>query len=157
MSSPRGPSSRSRTRCHGSKRYSPDYLHLKYDFIYINEDTVHITIKYNRNLTTAETYFTQSQRKLTVNFYFLKDSLFFITTSEICLTKPKLTCDSRYFISENKVTQQDHSSSKAISLGIIRSLKDLQEEHLCPDRFNYDFLEKYIWILHDRIKEKFPG
>lgn len=137
-------------------RYSQEYLHLDYDFFYIKEDTIHITVKHNRKLTTTETYFKLSQRMLTVDFYYLKDSLFFITTSETCPTKPKLTCDSRYFIKENKIAQQDHSSSKAISLGVLRSLKEIQEEHFCPDRFDYDFLEKYIWRLLKTIKEKYP-
>lgn len=137
-------------------RYSHDYLNPDYDFTYLNDDSANITIKYNKNLTVTETYFKLKERKLIVNFYFEKDSLFFITTSEICPTKAELTCDSRYFIVANKVVQQDHSSIKAISLGIPTSIKELQEAHTCPERFSYAFLEKYIWIVFSKIKGKFP-
>lgn len=136
-------------------QYSTEYLNLNYDSIYLSEDSTHITFKYNRKLITTETYFKINEKKLTVNYYFIRDSLFFITTSEICPTKPELTLDSRYFIYENKIAQQDHSSRRPVSLGIVRSLKDLKEEHFCPDSFSYDFLEKYIWILLRKIREKY--
>ena len=128
-------------------KYSPEYSILNYDSIYLSEDTIEIVIKYNRNKIVTETLFKINQRKLSVNYYFVQDSLFFITTSENCPTKPELTCYSRYFIDGNKIAQQDQSSSKAISLGIVWTPKDLQEGLFCPDRFNNAFLVKYIWIL----------
>ena len=136
--------------------YSPDYLNLKYDSLDTKIDSAEVKIKHNPNVTIADNYFIQSKRLLIIKFYFKEGSLFFITTSETCPSKPNLTCETRYYIVANKIIQQDHLSSKVISLGIPLSLKEIQEQHYCPDRFDYDFLENYVWILFQKIKENFP-
>lgn len=136
--------------------YSPDYLNIKYDSLNTKIDSVEVKIRHNPNLVIADNYFIQSKRSLIIKFYFKESSLFFITTSETCPSKQNLTCESRYYIVANKIIQQDHFSTKVISLGIPLSLKEIQEEHYCPNRFEYDFLEKYIWILFKKIKANYP-
>jgi hypothetical protein len=134
---------------------SPGYQNLNYEYFETKIDSVKVSINYNPNLASVQNYFMQSGRSLSINFYFKKGSLFFITTSQECPAKPDLLYVSRYYIVENKISQEEHSSSRPIALGIPLSKKDLQERHYCPNIFHYDFLEKYILILLAKLNK--PG
>lgn len=132
--------------------YSPSYINLKFDPYKISVDTIRVEVKYNPSLIISESYFIESKRSVLIKYFFEDEQLRFITTSEVCPTKPKLTCFSNYYITKDTVNQKEHSSSREISLGVIRTMEEIQEDHFCPQRFEYGFLEKYIWILLKRIK-----
>ena len=131
--------------------HSSEYINLAYDSSSLKLDSIFVKYKYNHKEIVAVNTFRRSKRLLTVNYYFKDSSLFYIITSEKCLTKPELTCNSEYYVVNNKIEQAEYSSVTKFSHGIL-SIQDLYRKHDCPSRFEYTFLEKYIWLLLYKVK-----
>jgi hypothetical protein len=131
--------------------YSPDYLASKYDSFTVKIDSIEANVKYNPNEIIADNFFIKSKRSLIVRYYFKNATLFYITTSELCPSKPGLTYHSRYYIVADKINQEEHSSSKKTSHA-PQTFKEITEQHYCSSRFEYHILEKYVWALLQRIR-----
>lgn len=134
--------------------YSLSTQNLEYNVIYTGIDSIQIEIKRNPDVIITNSYFFQSKRSIVINYYFKNCDLYFITTSEVCPSKPGLTCKSRYYIVANAIDQQDHSSSKLYEGP--RTFEEMAKEHYCPERFDYDFLEKYVWELFKKAQQDYP-
>lgn len=135
--------------------YSSKYFNLKYDSFNIKLDSIKVVVKFNQNKIIVDNYFTKSKRSLNIQYYFSDTALFYIITSETCPSKPYLTCNSGYYVKANKVSQEQHSSSRQFPNGHgTISVKEIALIHFCPSRFDYSFISKYIWILLETIKEK---
>lgn len=132
--------------------YSSEYSNLTYDSFTLSIDSIQVTVKYNSQKIITENIFTKSRRTLTITYYFKNDSLFYVETSEICPLKAELECNSNYFIANDTISQQGHSSKRQISHGAY-SLEEIAKAHFCPSRLDYVFLEKYIWILLEEIRQ----
>jgi hypothetical protein len=131
--------------------YSENYQY--FDSLSIKLDSIEVKFKFNQKLIKAECYFTKSSRKLFIDYYLNNNRLFFVKTTQICPSKPELTCHSRYYIVADSINQAEYSSQKAISHG-IRSLEEITRQHTCLDKFDKYFLRNYIFTLFFKFSKR---
>lgn len=133
--------------------YSEGYQNLLYDSLNTMFDSVQVKFKFNQKVIKAECYFTTTNKKLLINYYLNDNVLFYVKTSQICPTKPELTCNSRYYIVTDSINQEEYSSDKKISHGIVQTLEEISKAHTCPDKFDNAFLRDYIFKLFFKIRK----
>ncbi|MEJ7626791.1 MAG: hypothetical protein WKF35_08010 [Ferruginibacter sp.] len=123
-----------------------DSFNLKLDSIYVN-------VKYNTTKIITNNFFKNSARSIIIEYYFKRDSIKYIQTSEKNFNRPNFDYFSHYYFQNDTLVKDDHGSSRSnVQLGVSYTLDEISKMHSYPNRIDYAFLNKYVFTLLAKLK-----
>lgn len=124
-----------------------DSFNLKLDSIYVN-------VKFNSSRIITNNFFKNTGRSISIEYFYINDSIRYIKTSEKNFSRPDLDYFSHYYLQNDTLLEDDHGSSRSVQLGMSYTLDELKKIHSFPNRIEYVFLNKYVFILLTKLKSE---